>query len=217
MAEEKQEVTDNLSTQKYDMAEQDYNATRVALKLPEYGRFVQQMVDYALTIQDREERQHYAEAIADVMIGLSPKMKDVPDFQHKIWDHLAYLSNYELDIDYPFDVRRFDRQSAKPAKLSYPKRNIRYRHYGHLIEKAMTELEQMEEGKERDNMVRLLANRMKRNLADWKGDGIDDAKVAHDIATYTNGKVNPDFTLAGEELMQVGENNFRTRKNKSLY
>lgn len=197
--------------------EQDYNATRAKLKLPEYGRFIQDMVEYALTIEDKEERQHYAEAIADVMIGLNPKMKDVADFQHKIWDHIAYLANYKLDIDYPFEIHRNDGERVAPKKLSYPKGNIRYRHYGNLIEKAMTDLENMEEGDERDNLVRLVANRMKRNLADWKGDGIDDEKVAHDIATYTNGKVSPNFTQAGEELMQVGENNFRTRKNKGFY
>lgn len=197
--------------------EPDYNTTRSTLKLPEYGRLVQHMVDYAVTIENKEERQKYAEAIANVMIGLNPKMKDVTDFQNKIWDHLAYMSNYKLDIDYPFEIHRNDGERVPPSKLSYPKGNIRFRHYGRLVERAMNELKDMEPGIEQEEFVRLIANRMKRNLADWKGDGVEDSKVARDIAFYTNGNVTPDFSQPGKRLMQIGENSFRTRKNKGIF
>lgn len=205
------------STMQENTNEPDYNTTRTKLKLPEYGRLVQHMVDYAVTIENKEERQKYAEAIAQVMIGLNPKMKDVTDFQNKIWDHLAYMADYKLDIDYPFEIHRNDGERVPPSKLSYPKGNIRFRHYGRLIERAMNELKEMEDGTEQEEMVRLIANRMKRNLADWKGDGVEDSKVARDIAYYTNGKVTPDFSQPGKKLMQIGENNFRTRKNKGIY
>lgn len=194
----------------------DYNSTRKNLRLPEYGRLVQDMVDYALTLADREERQHYAEAIVGVMVGLNPKMKDVTDYQHKIWDHLAYLADYKLDIDYPFEITEHRDGMKKPEKLSYPKGHIRFRHYGRLVERAMEELKTMPEGSERDELTRLIANRMKRNLADWKGDGVEDTKVARDIAFYTEGHVHPDFEEPGQQLMQIGENRFRTRRNKGL-
>lgn len=194
----------------------DYNSTRKHLRLPEYGRLVQDMVDYALTLTDREERQHYAEAIVGVMVGLNPKMKDVTDYQHKIWDHLAYMADYKLDIDYPFEITEHRDGMKKPEKLSYPKGHIRFRHYGRLVERAMEELKTMPEGSERDELTRLIANRMKRNLADWKGDGVEDTKVARDIAFYTEGHVHPDFEEPGQQLMQIGENRFRTRRNKGL-
>lgn len=194
----------------------DYNSTRKNLRLPEYGRLVQDMVNYALTLADREERQHYAEAIVGVMVGLNPKMKDVTDYQHKIWDHLAYMADYKLDIDYPFEITEHRDGMKKPEKLSYPKGHIRFRHYGRLVERAMEELKTMPEGSERDELTRLIANRMKRNLADWKGDGVEDTKVARDIAFYTEGHVHPDFEEPGQQLMQIGENRFRTRRNKGL-
>lgn len=194
----------------------DYNSTRKNLRLPEYGRLVQDMVDYALKLTDREERQHYAEAIVGVMVGLNPKMKDVTDYQHKIWDHLAYMADYKLDIDYPFEITEHRDGMKKPEKLSYPKGHIRFRHYGRLVERAMEELKTMPEGSERDELTRLIANRMKRNLADWKGDGVEDTKVARDIAFYTEGHVHPDFEEPGQQLMQIGENRFRTRRNKGL-
>ena len=178
---------------------------------------VQHMVDYALTIENKDERQRYAEAIATIMLGLNPKMKEVPGFKHKVWDHLAYMSDYKLDIDYPFEINEKQSQRVPPNKLPYPKGEIRFRHYGRLLERALSQLAEMEEGPSRDSLIRLIANRMKRNLADWKGDGIQDAKVAHDIALYTNGKVEPDFERDGQELMNIGENRFRTRKNKGLF
>lgn len=195
----------------------EYNSTRATLKLPEYGRLVQNMIEYAITIKDKDERQLYAEAIANVMIGLNPKMKDVPDYQHKIWDHLAYIANYQLDIDYPFEITEHKGERVKPEKLSYPKGNIRFRHYGRLLERAISQLKQTADGPERDELIRLIANRMKRNLADWKGDGVQDTKVARDISFYTEGEIQPDFSIPGNELMQIGENRFRTRQNKGMF
>ena len=195
----------------------DYNSTQSALKLPEYGRMIQHMVDYALTIEKKEERQRYAEVIATIMLGLNPKMKEVPGFKHKVWDHLAYMSDYKLDINYPFEISKKAIRQETPNKLPYPKGEIRFRHYGRLLEQALNQLTEMEANSSRENLTRLIANRMKRNLADWKGDGIQDAKVAHDIAMYTNGKVDPDFQREGQELMHIGENRFRTRKNKGLF
>lgn len=195
----------------------EYNSTRETLKLPEYGRLVQSMVEYALTITNRKQRQRYAEAIVEVMAGLNPKMKDVPGFMHKIWDHLAYIADYKLDIDYPYPINQRSVGVKAPHKLSYPKGPIRFRHYGRLIEKALAELEVTPPGPKQDELVRLIANRMKRNLADWKGDGVQDSKVARDIAFYTEGKVQPDFSKPGDELMHIGENRFRTRKNKGLF
>lgn len=190
-----------------------YNSQETSLKMPEYGRFVQDMVDYALTIDDKAERQAYAESIVSVMLGLNPKLKDVPDYRHKIWDHLARISDYKLDIDYPFPVTRHD-EKPRPLPLTYPKGYIRFRHYGRLIETAMKQLAETPEGPERDDLVRLIANRMKRNLADWKGDGVEDSKVARDIAYYTSGEVEPDFD--NSPLMRITDNKFRTRKNKGL-
>lgn len=199
----------------HDETRPEYNSTREKLKLPEYGRLVQDMVEHALTIENRQERNIYARAIAAVMMGLSPKMIDVADFRQKTWDNLAYLSDYKLDIDYPFPITRRD-SGKRPGKLPYPGDRIKMRHYGHLIETAIERMAEMPEGPQRNTMVRLVANRMKRNLADWKGDGVDDTKVARDIAFYTEGQIAPSFGGNNRPLMKIGENRFRTRKNKGF-
>jgi len=171
----------------------EYNSTRKRLLMPEYGRLVQQMVDAALEISDKAERQAYAELIVRVMAGLTPQVKASADYQCKLWDHLAYMAGYALDIDYPYEINRVA-DGQRPARLPYPGTAIRHRHYGHLLETLVDRLKEMPEGEERDELVRMAANRMKRNLADWKGTGHDDRMVEHDLAAYTDGVIAPDFS-----------------------
>ena len=179
------EVTEQNTTKEY-LA---YNTTSEPLKLPEYGRLVLQMVEFALTIENRDERTAYAKKIIRVMGGLNPQMKHVPDYQYKLWDHLAYLSDYKLDIDYPVEIRRYGEKSH-PNRLSYPGNRIKLRHYGHLVELLLGELMEKLDSPARPVLIAQCAARMRRNLVEWKGDTADDEKIARDIAHYTQGKVN---------------------------
>lgn len=166
----------------------DYNTTRKKLVMPEYGRLIQEMVDYTQTIEDRKQRQLHAEKIISVMKSLNPQMRNIPDYVQKLWNHLAAMSGYQLDIDYPVEIVRQE-EAGTPRHLSYPGNKIKFRHYGHLIESLMEKLENMPDGPERDELILLAANRMKKNLAEWKGDGIENEKVARDLANYTHGQV----------------------------
>ena len=161
----------------------NYNTQKKHLRLPEYGRLVQSMADHALTLTDRTQRQHYAERIVWVMGHLNPKLRNIPDYQHKLWDHLAYITDYQLDIDYPIEIQRRD-ANTRPTRLPYPKAHIRYRHYGQLLEHAIKKLRDIPEGEERTRYIQLMTTRMKRNLMTWKGDGATSDKVAHDLETY---------------------------------
>lgn len=189
----------------------DYNSTRERLAMPEYGRLVQDMVHHALTIADRNERQTYAKAIITVMAGVNPGMKNVPDFRRKLWDHLAFMANYQLDIDYPFPITHYNEEKEKPH-LAYPGHEIKWRHYGHLIEEAVKSLTEMPDTAQRRQLLRQVGTRMKRSLAEWKGDGVEDAKVARDIAAYTEGALAPDFSRPGMRLMEIREQ--RNKKGK---
>ena len=189
----------------------DYNSTRERLAMPEYGRLVQDMVHHALTIADKNERQTYAKAIITVMAGVNPGMKNVPDFRRKLWDHLAFMANYQLDIDYPFPITHYNEEKEKPH-LTYPGHEIKWRHYGHLIEEAVKSLTEMPDTAQRRQLLRQMGTRMKCRLAEWKGDGVEDAKVARDIAAYTEGALAPDFSRPGMRLMEIREQ--RNKKGK---
>lgn len=171
----------------------EYNTQRKRLPMPEYGRGIQNMVDYALTIESRDERQRCANTIVSIMGNMFPQFREVPDFKHKLWDHLAVMSDYKLDIDYPYEIEKKDSWGKKPQPMVYPMQRIRYRHYGYLLETLLKKLKDMPEGEERDALLQIVADQMKRSLVNWNKDGMDDAKIAADIALYTDGKVMLDL------------------------
>ena len=112
----------------------EYNTQQRKLPLPEYGRSVQNMVDYALTIEDRGERQRCANTIVDIMGSMFPNLRDASDNTHKLWDRLAIMSDFKLDIDYPVEVVKKESLEIKPDRIPYSQHNIRYRHYGRYIQ-----------------------------------------------------------------------------------
>lgn len=171
----------------------DYNTQREKLVLPEYGREIQQMVDYAVGLEDRSERQRCAETIIVIMDRMFPENKGTEDHERKLWDHLALMSGFKLDIDYPFDVSQAAQIAQKPEPLSYPMQKIPVRHYGAMLFEVFQKLKTMEPGEERDALVTLTANQMRRNLMQWSHGSSDEEKVASDLARFTDGKIQLDL------------------------
>lgn len=143
----------------------EYNTQQRRLPLPEYGRSVQNMVDHALTIEDRAERQRCANTIINIMGGMFPHLRDVPDFKHKLWDHLAIMADFKLDIDYPYEIVKKESLEVKPEVLAYPQKRIRYRHYGHILENMVKKAVEYPEGEDRKHLISLIANQMKNALS----------------------------------------------------
>lgn len=167
----------------------DYNTQREHLILPEYGREIQEMVNHCLTIADRQKRQACAEKIVQTMATMSKQKSNSTDWKRKLWDHLAIISNFKLDIDYPYDISEAKKLEQRPEPIAYPSEDIPVRHYGKLIFEAFEKLKEMEEGAERDELVKCVANQMKRNLTTF-GHGNNDAqRVAADLAFFTDGKI----------------------------
>lgn len=172
----------------------DYNTQRERLILPEYGREVQDMVDYCLKLKDRDERQKCANTIVEIMERMFPKDSyNDENYKQKLWDHLAIMSKFQLDIDYPYDVNQATKIATKPEPMEYPMKKIPIRHYGSMIFELFDKLKTEKPGEEREELVRITANQMKRNLVQWSHGTSDDQKVADDLARYTDGKVQLDL------------------------
>lgn len=166
-----------------------YNTQQKRMSLPEYGRSVQNMVDYCCAITDKEERQNCGNAIIAIMGNMFPQLRDTPEFNHKLWDHLAIMSDFKLDIDYPYEIIRFDSFYVKPDKLSYPQANIRYRHYGRLIADLVIKACELPQGEERDNLIALIGNHMRKDYFLWNKDLADDQKISKDMGEYSNNEL----------------------------
>lgn len=190
----------------------DYNTNRQRLVMPEYGREVQKMVDKAVTIQDRNERQRYAEGIIDVMRLITQQARTTPETEHKLWDHLALMSDFKLDIDYPFDVSRVAEVHSKPAPMAYPMKKIPVRHYGALMFEVFDKLKTMPDGPEYDTLVAYAANQMKRMLTTWSHGSAHDEKVADDLAYFTDGRVQLDLETFQFEKLPVNRATSKKRK-----
>ena len=171
-----------------------YNSQLKTLVLPEYGRNIQQMVDHCLTIEDRDERTHCAYTIVQNMANMFPQLRAETDYQHKLWDHLMIMSGFQLDVDFPFDdIIKEENLETKPDPIRYELEPIIYRHYGKNIERMIERAAEYPEGEERDELVRITANQMKRDLATWGHGSMDDEKVADDLARFTDGKIQIDL------------------------
>lgn len=172
----------------------DYNTHRDKLLMPEYGREIQKMVDYAIGLTEKSERQSCAQEIIRMMETKVPELRDNVDFEQTLWDHLYLMSHKQLDIDWPYDVTAAERLQNKPNAIPLPQENMRMRHYGKLLEQLFERLKSMPEGEERDALVYYTANQMKRNLTTWGHGSMSDEKVADDLARYTDGIIQLDLS-----------------------
>ena len=165
----------------------DYNTQREKLLMPEYGREIQKMVDHAVGLSTKEERLKCAKAIVKMMITKVPQIRENANYEQTLWDHLYLMSHKELDIDWPYDVSGAEKIHAKPEPIKLPQTRIRHRHYGRLVEEFIEQLKTMPEGRERNELARLTANQMKRDLVTWGHGSMEDTKVIDDLARLTDG------------------------------
>lgn len=189
----------------------EYNTELKRLILPEYGRNIQNMVDYCLTIEDREERKRCANSIINIMGNMFPHLRDVNDFKHILWDHLAIMADFNLDIDYPYEIVKKEDLFSRPPKVPYNNGRIRYRHYGKTMERMIQQAQNLEEGEERDYLIKLLANQMKKSFLTWNKESVDDRKIFEDLDELSGGKI-----VLDEELHKLTESrDILARKNKN--
>lgn len=194
----------------------EYNTKQKRLPLPEYGRSVQKMVDHALTIENREERQRCAETIVNIMGSMFPNMRnELPDYKRKLWDHIAIMSDFMLDIDYPVEVIKKETFTEPPQRIPYQSGEIKNRHYGRIVEKMIAHACTMEEGEERDAFVELLLTQMKKNYIAWNKDGVEDKRIFEDLRYFSEGKINiseGDIHLTTHQNKNEASKNHQKRK-----
>ena len=191
----------------------DYNTHREQLLMPEYGREIQKMVDYAVSLTDKSERQSCAQEIIRLMETKVPELHDNADFEQTLWDHLYLMSHKQLDIDWPFDVTAAEKFQNKPNAIPLPQEGMRMRHYGKLLEQLFEKLKTMPEGEERDALTFYTANQMKRNLMTWGHGSMSDEKVADDLARFTDGVIQLDLsTMKLEKVSAIEEPKSKKKK-----
>ena len=175
-----------------------YNTQEKKLIMPEYGRNIQNMVDHCVMLKDKEERRKCAYAVVDIMGSMFPHLRDVNDFKHILWDHLAIMSDFKLDIDYPYEVVTKEDLNTAPGKLNYSRPTMKYRHYGKLLEKMIVIAADMEDGEKKDFLIAQLTTQMKKSYSQWNKE-VDDEKIIADLCELSGGKIqldNENYSIA---------------------
>jgi hypothetical protein len=194
----------------------DYNTGRKQLVLPEYGRNIQMMVDYIKSVEDRTERNRLANAVVAVMGNLNPHLRDIADFKHKLWDHIAIIADFELDIDFPYDIPKRETFNQLPKIVPYGTHTIRYKHYGKSIELIIEAALAMPESEEKDALINVIANHMKKSYLSWNRDSVNDDVILNDLKTLSKGKIDVSKIKLNEAREIIGKKHNKKiiRKNK---
>jgi hypothetical protein len=168
----------------------EYNTEREHLIIPEYGRHIQKMVNYATAIESKEERNKVAKSIIAVMGNLQPHLRDVPDFQHKLWDQLFIMSDFKLDVDSPYEKPLKEVLDARPEPLEYPQNHPKYRFYGNNIKTMIDVANTWDEGDMKEALVYTIANHMKKCFLNWNKDTVEDSVIFDHLYELSGGKLN---------------------------
>lgn len=176
----------------------EYNSQRSHLIIPEYGRHLQKLIDQATAIADKEERNKAARYIISVMGSLNPHLRDVPDFQHKLWDQLFIMSDFNLDVDSPYPIPSKDILTQKPDRLKYPQNFPKYRFYGNNIKYMIDVANSWEESELKNALVLVIANHMKKCYLSWNKDTVTDEVIFEHLLELSDGKLN--LSKSNEEL-----------------
>ena len=176
----------------------EYNSQRSHLIIPEYGRHLQKLIDQATAIADKEERNKAARCIISVMGSLNPHLRDVPDFQHKLWDQLFIMSDFNLDVDSPYPIPSKDILTQKPDRLKYPQNFPKYRFYGNNIKYMIDVANSWEESDLKNALVLVIANHMKKCYLSWNKDTVSDEVIFEHLLELSDGKLN--LSKSNEEL-----------------
>ena len=177
----------------------EYNTVREDLIIPEYGRHIQKMINYASSRENKEERNKLANSIISVMGNLQPHLRDVADFQHKLWDQLFIMSDFKLDADSPFEKPSKEVLNAKPEPLSYPQSFPKYRFYGNNIKIMIDEAVKWDDGEMKEALVLTIANHMKKCFLNWNKDSVKDQVIFDHLYELSDSKI--DIRDSKEELL----------------
>jgi len=181
------------------------------MNISEYGRNIQKMIEYIMTVDDREKRNKLAKATINIMGQLNPHLRDVTDFKHKLWDHLFIMSDFKLDVDSLYPKPSPEILSRKPEKLKYAGNDIIFKHYGRNLERMIAKATEFEEGEEKDALITLIANHMKKCYLTWNRESVNDSEISEHLSILSDGKLKLNDNIRLNHTAEILSKNKRRR------
>lgn len=191
----------------------EYNTTRSKMLMPEYGRNVQRMVEYLMTIEDKAQRRKNAEAIIELMGTLNPHLKTIEDYKHKLWDHLVQMTDFKLDVDAPYPAPTREQLQKKPVPLPYPQADIAHRHMGKNIEVLIQKALKEQDPEKKQGLVQAIGYYMKLAYTNWHKEPVHDDMIRNELSALTNGELQ--YESGGYRVHFDLRSNFKQRNNNN--
>ncbi len=193
-----------------------YNTNMEKLTIPEYGRNVQKMIEHAKKIENKEERNKAAKVIIKVMDLISPGPKNNSNSEEhlqKLWSHLHIISNFELNVDSPFELPTKENYQSRPDDVPYPSNAIKYGHYGKIMEDMVKAATEFKEGEEKQKLVKHIANLLKTSYLQWNRDSVNDQLIIKQLEELSNGKL----TITADQFRETSDilRTFKKKKNNN--
>ncbi|MGH2643069.1 MAG: DUF4290 domain-containing protein [Chitinophagaceae bacterium] len=189
----------------------EYNTDRNDLIIREYGRNVQKMIEYLITIEDKEKRQRNTELVIELMGTLNPHLRNVEDFRHKLWDHLFLIADFKLDVESPYPIPTRETLHRKPERLSYPKKYPKYKHFGKNLEMVIEKAVKEKDDTTREGLTQYIGNYMKLAYTNWHKETIHDDMITGELSDITGGRLQ----YENDHSIPAYTENFRFNKKKS--
>ncbi|MDB5227190.1 MAG: hypothetical protein JWN78_1383 [Bacteroidota bacterium] len=195
----------------------NYNTDRNDIEMREYGRHLQKMVDYAITIKDKKERQKVSENIIQLMGILNPQLRNAADYKHKLWDHIFIISKFKLDVDSPYPKPTEDTARIKPADLPYPQQRIKLKHYGKNVESLVKKAIQMEDEDKKAVFTEIIGNFMKMAYKNWSNEEVSNELIKEDMKSISGGELEISEEMNIESMARNQQKQRKFSQNKPNY
>lgn len=201
----------------------EYNTSRNSMKISEYGRNIQQMIQVAVEEPNRDRRNVLAQALITLMGNLNPHLRDMDDYKHKLWDHLFVMSDFKLDVDSPYPIPTKESIYSKPSMMEYPQQKIRFRFYGKSIEKMIAQAAEMEDGPVKSGFINLIGSFMKQSCRNWNEEMLQDEEILMHLEMLSGGRIkmttDEDVQFNALQFRKQGNNNqnFRNRNQNNRH
>jgi len=189
----------------------EYNTDRTQLRMPEYGRNIQQLVEHCKTLPAKEERNEMALAIVEFMGQRNPHLRDEENYKHKLWDHLFILADYDLDVDSPYPVVTQEELKTKPRKMDYPSFDNDYKFYGKSILQMIELAIKLAEGEEKDVLIQVIANNMKKSYNVYNKEHVTDDVIFRHLKELSDNQLD----LTGLDSLDKSKIYYANNRNKN--
>ena len=191
----------------------EYNTNRTKLLMPEYGRNIQQMVEYCKSLPSKEERNEVAKTIVEFMGQRNPHLRDEENYKHKLWDHLYILADYDLDVDAPYPFPTREELAQKPNRMDYPSFENEYKFYGKSILQLIDRAIELEEGEEKEALIQVIANNMKKSYNVYNKEHVQDEVIFRHLKELSQDKLD----LTGIETLDKSKIYHPNRNKRNNY